>query len=145
MTILEWLVLIFIFIEAGQLYKLIQVNKKQVSIWEKILEDPIYAGEVLENFVFGFMDRVNTDTEAQEQFFGFVGTCGVNAAAAIRHYFTGNPDALMPEGDLKGVPKGLKGIIKACNALGIPVKDIVVNAVNKQAKQMVDSWGNPIS
>lgn len=88
MTPLEFLVVIlgipFFFIEISQLIQLVRSQKKLTSIWERVLEDPEYAGKVVSNALFGFMEEVKNDKEKETIFFGFLQVCAVNGVEGVR-------------------------------------------------------------
>ena len=136
MTILEWLVLVFIFIEAGQLYKLIQVSQKQVSIWEEVLHDPEYAGEVVSNALFGFMDKMNNDEEKRNIFYGFVATCAINGAHGIKEHFGGGAGAPGVNLPKRHAAKPFESII---NAILPGLLDKAKGNATKAAKDTVES------
>lgn len=148
LTVLEMIVLMlgipFFIIEISQLIQLVRSQKKLTSIWEKILEDEEYAGKVLENFVFGFMERISEDEESEKILYGFLTKIGFNIVESLRHYYAENVPAEMKKEALKGVPKPLKGIVKAADAVGIDIGGIINSKIKEAAKKTaegtVEGW-----
>lgn len=68
----------FFFIEISQLIQLVRSQKKLTSIWERILESPQYSGQVLQNFLFGFMESINNDPNKKATFQTFIDDMGLS-------------------------------------------------------------------
>lgn len=68
-TWLEILVLVFgtflaipfFIVELSQLLALVRSQRRLTNIWEKILEDPVYAGEVIANSISGILNKLDKD------------------------------------------------------------------------------------
>ena len=144
MTMMEKLLFVFIIIEAGQLFKLIQVSEKQVGIWERVLEDPEYAGKVVSNAIFGIMEKMEKEPKSYEVFVGFTQNLSINVLNGIRNHFAGEGGAGInfkknsPLKPLEGlinqaVPGLLDGFLKGTS-----------KAAEKKAASAVDAWGNPL-
>jgi len=142
MTPLETLVLVlgipFFFIEISQLIQLVRSQRKLTSIWEKILEDEEYAGEVLKNFVFGFMEEISEDEESRDIFITFISSMGLNVVESIRQYYNNHVPGEVKKEAMKGVPKPLRGIIKAADAVGIDLGGILKGKLNNTAKEVAE-------
>lgn len=137
MTILEWLVLIFIFVEAWQLFQLIKVSKKQVGIWEHVLEDPEYAGQVVANAIDGYIQKLSKDPESRESFGRFLQQCGITVVEGVKGYF-GGPDGVNPGVSLpkRHWAKPFEGFV---NMIGGQIMEGLAKGGKKAAKEAVES------
>jgi len=124
MTIDEHFILM-VFLEALifflGIYIMYRGQKKQTDLIEKIVYNPDYASAVAKNMIFGFMQDINEDEEKKEVFFRFIGEIGLNTVEGIRGYYNKSMPEEVKNQALKGVPKPLKGLIKAADVLGIDV------------------------
>lgn len=144
MTPLETLVLVlgipFFFIEISQLIQLVHSQKRLTSIWEKVLEDPTYAGHVVENAVIGFLDRFAEDEKVQQSFFAFVQNCAITGVVGIREYMgnapAGNIVDVTKSGKMK-MGQGLPGILN--QVFGSMLNGVVNGAEKKAAAKATEA------
>lgn len=147
MTPLETLVLVlgipFFFIEISQLIQLVRSQKKLTSIWERVLENPQYAGAVVNNAVQGYIAAFNESEEVRTQFFGFIQNCAVSGAVAIKAWANG-PDGVTDDAAkkqaLKAVPKPIRGLVQTMDILGIDVKSMAKKKAHAQVDNVIEGW-----
>jgi hypothetical protein len=139
MTAFELLVFIFVIIETLQVFFLLRNNRKLKTLVEQIITDEEYAAAVATNMLFGFMEEVHENKEKQEMFFGFLNTCAISAYASIMQRLDQLPVATK-EAALKGLPKGLKSVIKTADAIGIDIKGLVKGKAQEAVEEVTTGW-----
>lgn len=148
MTPLELLVCVlgipFFVVEVYQLYMLRKSQQRLTCIWEKVLEQPEYAGEVVANAIIGLIDKVEDDEEFGEELVVFVQRMSITAVNGVRTYLArvgpGDPvDMEMQKEALKGMPKWMKQGAKLANYVGIDVKEIMKRGAKAKVDAVVDT------
>lgn len=123
-----------------EVYEMITVRK----LWQSIIEDPEKAGQVLGNGIFGLIVKLKKDKEAQEIFFDFLGVMSMKAASAAVYWAEHEMPEAMKKQAMKDVPKPLRGLIKAADALGFDIKrigkDVAKEAGEVAAEKAASVW-----
>jgi len=133
MTPLEILVMSlgfpFLIVEISQLYQLVRSQRRLTSIWETILEDPEYAGDVASNFVFGFVKNISEDPEKEKAFYAMIQVMAAHATASIKQQWS--------QAVKKKAPKNIFEALQSLTELP---------AVQQKIEQKISGMiGNPIA
>jgi len=86
---------IFVIVEMAQLWKLVQISKQQTTLWEKMLENPEYAGQVIANAIEGLLVKLANNPEFESKVLNFVNMLAVSGFASVKEFVKGNGEALI--------------------------------------------------
>lgn len=115
-------------------------QKKQTDLIEAIVYNPDYAAAVAKNMVFGFMEDITDDEEKEAIFVGFMQRLGINVVMGINAYMQEKHPEMVDKAKqaaMKGLPKGVKTLVKAADFLGIDLKQVGKKVVKENVEEAV--------
>lgn len=81
----ETLMIIFIIVEAVQMFGILWNTRKTNQLIRDLMSDPAVGGAILSEGVHGFIKALVDDEEKQKTFFGFIRVCTLNAVETLKH------------------------------------------------------------